>query len=276
MCTKYSEDKPYSKYKIGEVIDGSIIEKIYSYDDDREYIVFLEKSTYMVKYSSSQEENDNKIYKIISNINKINDLLIDIGDTNLTKKHSNFIATSMMKCLNKNDNCDDINKQLEIKSQNIINQRQVKGQLEYAVVCVKFVITNIIVSIILNILEIELIKYVHKEIITLFYVATFGSIGGFISVARELKNLNLNFEGIPKIYKINACLRIFIAMSAGVISYLLVKSKTIVGFLDEETINYTIFLFAVIAGWSEHFVPDMLEKVEWNLNNKNNEEENNK
>ncbi|HSC38559.1 MAG TPA: hypothetical protein VLD19_11820, partial [Chitinophagaceae bacterium] len=59
--------------------------------------------------------------------------------------------------------------------------------------------------------------------------------------------------------------RIFISMLSGIIVYALIQSDFLLGFLKKEGNNQIIYIYyvlAVVSGFSETFIPDVLGGVE--------------
>lgn len=92
----------------------------------------------------------------------------------------------------------------------------------------------------------------------IFSAVTFSSIGGVLSVAISLKNLNVDVQDNVKMKAVYGFIRIIIAMISGVIAYFLIEGRVAFGFLkDLQNIN-TYYIAFFVSGFSEKLVSNML------------------
>lgn len=66
----------------------------------------------------------------------------------------------------------------------------------------------------------------------------------------------------------NSILKFFISALAGVLSIILLKSNFIGNILNNEVNNYTYFSIAILSGFSEHLIPNLLNKIDENFKSK--------
>ncbi len=105
-------------------------------------------------------------------------------------------------------------------------------------------------------------KFIYQKIIILFYIACFGSIGGFLSISINIKKIKFNPHEKKRTYILNSIIRMSIAVVAGLVSYILLKSNFINGIIEKNINNYTYYSIAILSGFSEKFIPNLLNKVE--------------
>jgi hypothetical protein len=115
----------------------------------------------------------------------------------------------------------------------------------------------------------SLLAYTHnywniKNIHEFIYIATAGSIGGFISISRRLKDTVFARDVWPGIFVFYAVERIVIVIFASVAIYFVIKCNFAFGFFNNKIQNnlYGYIVFSMVAGFSETFLPNLLIKIE--------------
>jgi len=93
-------------------------------------------------------------------------------------------------------------------------------------------------------------------------VATCGSIGSFISVALNLKNLEIDPDAPAMISVISGVSRIMIGMIGAVLVYFLIRADILLGIISQSNSVFAILAISVVAGFSETLVPNILRKME--------------
>lgn len=114
----------------------------------------------------------------------------------------------------------------------------------------------------------NLVEVPHSWLI-LTEIITCGSLGGIFSVALGLRDLDVNIDAGPKFNMLAGASRILIALIAliaGIIVYFGVKTNVVLGTLGKENGNYGLYLAAMIAGFSESFIPNIVERITRNEN----------
>lgn len=104
----------------------------------------------------------------------------------------------------------------------------------------------------------------NKNIHELIYVATAGSIGGFISVSRRLQETVFARDVWPGIFVFYAIERIVIAIFASIAVFFAIKCNLAFGFFNNKNQNtlHGYIVFSMVAGFSETFLPNLLIKLE--------------
>jgi len=240
---------PYYLYSKGDLFAGDLIEEIFSVHTD--YIIYKAKGDYKIidyadETSLIYEKNLNKLAFLRAKLDAC------LSNKSAYKRFRNQIAIFYKQCLLGNE---DVANKLYDKIINDANLfKYYTARLIYMFSCV----------IALAILLSSCYFLRHNSYINfspLFLkVMIFGGLGGFISVAISIKKIDLDVDFFNWSQLVYGILRIIIAIICAIILYILIKS----GFLLKEFQNqkYVFFLFAIVAGFSETFVPNILKKVE--------------
>ena len=96
--------------------------------------------------------------------------------------------------------------------------------------------------------------------------ALFSLTGGFFSIVIGLYQIDFYFEKRILVFVLTSVSRIMISIFSGVVLYVMIKSNLALGFLaDTESSNpYVILVFATLAGFSESFIPNVLNNIQKN------------
>ncbi len=96
-----------------------------------------------------------------------------------------------------------------------------------------------------------------------FFCSLFAGFGGFISVTRKLLNLVIE-KGVKfTVYILYGIERMIIANLSGVVAYVLIKSGIALSFVNEVSEPlYAYIAIAIVAGFSENYIPDILINIE--------------
>ena len=97
---------------------------------------------------------------------------------------------------------------------------------------------------------------------TIFSAIVLSSLGGFLSVAISLRNLDVDIQDKFWVKTLYGFVRILIAIISGVIMYFLIEGKVAFSFLKDNQITDTYYIAFFIAGFSERFVSNMLFSFE--------------
>ena len=243
----------YVQYKVGQKICGEVIETIYSSNNEHKYIIFKPKNKNIVCFQCDSDSQDEYLAKISLNVAKVNSLLS--LEKNI-RKYLPLIAQAYMDCLSGNTN--EAIKILEEIEQKIVSIHEIRCKLFYMLYCILFVVANIVVCVVLTNYEFDSIRKLQDKLTLLFKLATFGSIGGFISVAINSKKLE--FEPTESIINssVSAFTRIFISMLSAIIVYYAIKAKIILNLSDQDM--SIVYVFCAAAGFSERFITSILKK----------------
>jgi hypothetical protein len=106
-------------------------------------------------------------------------------------------------------------------------------------------------------------KGMSSTVTTLSMIATAGSIGGFLSISLRIKVLITEVFEDRLLNFLSSVIRMMFAMLAGIVTFILVKSNIIFGFLADLEVNfYIILVLSVASGFFEQKVPELLSRLE--------------
>lgn len=106
-----------------------------------------------------------------------------------------------------------------------------------------------------------LLEYPHLR--NLFYTTAGGSIGGFFSISIGINKIVCEKDVAKWLYVLYGFERIIISILAAAIAYFAIQTNLVFGLaknLPNPTIGY--IFFAILAGFSETLIPNILTKVE--------------
>ncbi len=143
---------------------------------------------------------------------------------------------------------------------NIEYRHQFLSRIIYLVSALSLVIIGISTTLHIYTNDVFAIKNLQQFI----YIATAGSVGGFISISRRLPEMSFA-RALPRyIFIIYAMERIFISVVGALAVFFIIKSNLALGFLNVKNQNplYGYIVFSIVAGFSESFLPNLLIKLE--------------
>lgn len=142
----------------------------------------------------------------------------------------------------------------------LIHYHTIKSRLNYIVGNIVMIIIGVICSI--YVFNNNTLPIIYGNLNIYIYIATFGSLGGFISSFFQSKQMLIDINTNDFIYFFEGIVRILFSMVAAIVVFLIVKSNIILGILyDNEKNNYAIYSLAVLAGFSEQFIPSLLSSL---------------
>ena len=100
------------------------------------------------------------------------------------------------------------------------------------------------------------------EVFPYMQAMTYASIGGFLSVASTLKSIQIDSSDFGWFQFFYGAIRIIISMLSGLALYILIRSELVLPQLNYQENIFIIYILAIIAGFSESFLPNLLKKVE--------------
>jgi hypothetical protein len=257
-----------SNHKIGkEDLNGYRITKIFSRSDD--FVIYeidtniISESIRVLVYPAEQDDPNNfeeNFSKIKVDFNDVKSSLYKARRDNALK-HIISSAVAM-----------GIYGQVEDSKTSLakIKERIDVEYREHFFNKVIFLLSCLLIVVVLSTLSFlqyfnVFIKYYSKECLLcpLVYTATFGSIGGFLSVSMKLQKMELE-SGVPKyMFFVYGIERSVISIFAAIILFCLIKSKLLLGYIIElDKPIFALMTFSVVAGFSETLIPDLLGKME--------------
>ena len=123
-------------------------------------------------------------------------------------------------------------------------------------------VSSIIISLIIILTRYFILTNNDYEYLNIFFIASFcGVWGALISIFQRSKNFSLDpFTSIFYI-SFQSTTIIVLGLIFGCLFILAYKAKLILGILDGNI--YTIELFSVLSGFSERFIPELLNKIDY-------------
>lgn len=259
---------------------GRKIIKIYFKEED--YIIYrsIENKIYIL----CTEENNKKMSKGTFNLAQIYNTIDKID--NLNDKLLEQIALAYKEyCSDNIKSAEAI--LLQVKN-NILDFKRNKVNATYLIFC--FIIT--VLAIVAFIMKFFFIKdingnlqFIYKDVLNqgeirillhLINICIISSIAGVFSILISLNkkkyNYILNID--LKYHIISGLIRIFISVFAGLAIYFAIQSNIVFGFLqknfelDKEKTPFLLYFLTFIAGFSENFVPNLIDKVESDIEKK--------
>ena len=237
-------------YILGAKVSHGEITKIYT--SSPEFAIYETNNSGNVAYYLA---DDSKTL----NISDLKPLIIEIDSLTETieekKKYAQRKSAALVECFF--DRPESGKKVLESLISRIKKDRRFKSKLTYLTTAISFVIVNILIAILINmVIKDEL----HPMFVYFFTLATFGSFGGLISIMFKNVKVDMDIKGSRKIQILDSCSRIFIAMISSLVIFVFIKANIILGILNDLNNPYVIYAFAVIAGFSEKFIPDVINR----------------
>ena len=241
--------KSLSEFNEGQIFKGEKITTLYA--AKQEYLIFESDNSGRITVFTKNSE----LRTLISDINpKISIITEYLTTKQEKKKFVNQIGLAYSEAIvgnieSANKICDKIIERIELYKCNIV-------RFYYLLSCLITVLLALIISFILK-------KYNPiPELLPHFYIMTYASIGGFLSIAKNIKKIQIDSSDFGIFQIIYGVSRILISMFSGLIIYLLIKSEMILPFINNVDNISIIYLFAVVAGFSENWIPDLLKKLE--------------
>ncbi len=255
----------------GKDPSGNIITAILSKAD--EYVIYEIKTKVLsdslkVQIDTLIEEDKvpiDRFNQIRTNFAKLKGLLYKVNDDSSIKVRIAHIISHALS-----GKTEEANKQFNdlITEINSEYSKQFNHRLRYLV-------TNLVCT--LALITYALKVYYEKRFIdflqirNMVFIVAAGSIGGFISVSRRLRETVFEKDVGSIMYIIYGLERVFISIFGSVIVYFAIKSNFVFGIVNKlEKPLYGFILFAIVAGFSETLIPNLLIKLEKDGNSKNN------
>lgn len=181
----------------------------------------------------------------------------------------NIIASAIVQGLNGKveQSIDYLNKiKLRIETE---HKAQFRNKLTFLFSNLFFVFVLVLISILQLLGTFECLYGNESPIYTIVNIATFGSVGGFISVSLKLKN-KIFETGVPNfMYIAYGFERSVVSVIGAIILYFMIVSNLVLGYVMElDRPIHTLLIFSAIAGFSENLIPDLFEKLEKGIKTK--------
>lgn len=249
---KSKQKKPYD-YLIDELDnDGAEIVKIYA--KFPEFVVYRTKNAIRIDINDDNPKK-NKIkkrhLKISVRLGKIYSWLPE--ELNDSEPINKQIARAMTT--NATGNHKEAQELLEHAEERILKTKTLAGRLHYTISA--FIFTTIIT--LATLILAHAVK--SDEIQTLLYVILCGSLGGLLSISLGFSSLEIDLDATRSTNAIIGCSRVIIAISAAAFSYFAIKSEIAFTFIAKSPEHYGFYLVAMMAGFIELLIPNMMNNL---------------
>jgi hypothetical protein len=243
--------KSLADYNEGDTYMGEFISSLYAAKQD--YLIFEGDNSGEVTVATEKPELKKRCSEISLKMSIITEYLVT---KNEKRKFVDRIGLAYAEAIegnieNANKICDKIIDRIEIYKCNL-------GRFYYMLSCFGIVITAMIICYFL-----KRYKFI-PEIIPHFYIMTYASVGGFLSVAKDIKKIQIDSSDFGWFQVFYGSLRIILSMLSGLIVYVIIKSEFIspgTGANSNPSV-YFVCLLAIAAGFSESMIPNLLKKIE--------------
>jgi len=239
----------WKAYKIGgKDSKGRVIEEIYSHDDS--HIIYATSEALQFEGDLTKLDNEPEINLRLTQIRA---LAPSDGESKYI--HRALLANALTACMAGDiSNCKQ---QLKNIYDSLINRKSAAARLIY-------LWSSFLLSAFFWLLFLVLYLYfgdVWKGIIWA-QVICFSASGGVLSVAWRQQKIPVDPDKNPLMHISNGASRIVLASLSGVACYLAVKSGVVLTILEKWDSSYAVLFFCFLSGFSEKFMPNVLNSVE--------------
>ena len=233
-------DKPKSlaDYNEGDTYRGEQISKLYA--SHRDYLIYEANDSGEVTVATDSQKLRNRIAAISPRISLITEYLVSKKEKS---KFVDHIGLAYAEAIEGNIEhaqsiCDKLIGRIELYKCNI-------GRFYYLLSCFALVVIVLLVSFYLK--RCKLLP----EIFPYFQAMTFASIGGFLSVTRTLKSIQIDSSDFGWFQFFYGAIRIVISMLSGLVLYVLIRSELVLPQLNYQENIFIVYILSIIAGFSE-------------------------
>jgi hypothetical protein len=249
-----NDDEDYSKYKKGDKIENFVILDIFFVE--KNYIIFSsDDAPQGIRYYYNGDDLGRNLKKIQTPLSKLVASLDIVGEKS---KYQYNIASVYAICFNGDTDGAQglINLIFEQSTLNV--KTRTMGKINYLGFCLGITLIGLIASVIAQ----YWLDTHYSAALYYFKIAVLGSVGGFISIAIKVSRSDINFDKSYQLQIFSAISREFIGIFSALAIYLFIKSGLVIGMLTASNNVYVFYAFAVLAGFSESFVPDFFGVIE--------------
>jgi hypothetical protein len=253
---KEKPDYNLADFKVGWRVDGGPkIKRIYV--KTAEYVIYGTKRG--VKYYIADEHlpKDKRIYfKRLLEIGPELDKVISLQPKSVKSVESINKQVARSMCQGFEDKIEAAKDLLVDAKERLIRLRCLQGRLHYFFSA--FVLALAPFAFLLSIKFFNFFSGI-PGIEIYAKIMTFGALGGFLSVSLNVWQLEIDLDATRRFNFAAGCSRIFISIAAAIFVYYAIKAKLILGTLEEN--DFGTYVAAIVAGFSESFVPNIIGKI---------------
>lgn len=252
-----------SDYKSGSLIFGLTIEEVFYSNSDKEFIIVSVKE-------------DNKIHTFGPPITSIQHLLAEsnfliskIKNKKIIRRLHHQVASAINSYL-----LGEVDTSMDILSsllQKLHNREMLRKKITYIGVFFVGIIFMLILSFYTSNYESKLSQYS-----TYISIATFGSIGGFISLNLRLNAIEFDETENTFSYVVISIYKFVFALLVALISFFLIESDLILTAVVQNNHNsmFLKYTIASLAGFSESLLPNIFLGLENQITESQNDSKN--
>lgn len=229
--------------KVGDAIGNHNVSKVYSRNNGK-FVIYELNNSGIISYRCEDD-----IGKNIDNVNEVlNDVILSLTTKWLRRRYSARIADSIKDCLI--GKFQNSNNKLKSILSSILYQKTIAYRIQYLMGTIST--SLLIVLIILVFRQFNIFSSFELNIVM------FGLAGGIFSVAFNLSNIKIDILSNNKfLHYISGSSRSIIAGLSSIIMYVLIKADIMLGIIEDSS-NYVFYTFAIISGFAENYVPNIL------------------
>jgi len=241
--------------KLGDTCNGDTIGNIFYVNSD--FIVFTPKDEpYTIAFYAVNDACEGPLKKVRKDIVKLISLLKLNNDF---ESRIGYLAAIYAVVMGGDPDGAQEMIQALYRQSSLGERTRTSGKVSYLLFCLILTIISIIACLII---KYRVTGVIYAPMVMFILVATFGSIGGYISIAIKVSTTYYNFDKDLWLQILSACSRIFISMFSAVAIYAIIQSKLALGVFAEIHNNYLYYAFAILSGFSETFIPDVFNVLE--------------
>lgn len=250
------EIKKPSEYRDGDKFsDGNVLKKKFFFDDKINYIIYLNKNN-EVKYRIGPE-NENCL-------SKIRDLSMVAGEILLLsiflKKDLNLKLAYIYKLAILNQK-EEAERDLEALKKSIFSRKKMLKQFVYLLTPVILSIVFYLLSTILYIIPLDSLKIIYKYKTVFLFVG----MGSFLSISKNIKNIEFETTEMIKSYFIFAFFKYLHSLFSGTLLIFLCNGNIVNIRIEGASQEAFVRTLAVIGSFSESLVPNIFDNLGKNI-----------
>lgn len=249
----------FNEYMIGKTNRfGYEISEIL-YRAEGKYVIYICKDYQGICYDGTEDT--------LKNISSISKELAKIQMITHGKKDYSFLTAQLQIAISTaaDGNIKEAIDILDKLETNIIKIEENSGRIRYICGALLIIIIQTVIIVLFSLINYSTKIRFWNDNNVLFYMALLGSIGGFLSIIRRIKSIEIDSSNGNFLNYFNGILRMFISIICGVVTYFLIKSNIVLGIVnDSKNANsaYLTYVLTIISGFSENFIPNIFNKIE--------------
>ncbi len=235
---------------------------------DDNFIVYLDNE-YFVEWATtdSYEKFSPNFGKILNKVSLLETKSISLLSPKHIKPFRRLLGEAIARTLDMQD--DKIAEKFLHEAENYLQLRSVeRAKIWYLVTSTITCFMLLALTLTLWLNKNYVLTFLTENAFEIIIVSLTGSIGAFISVLYWIQNITMNAEAGPIIHCLESGIRIFTGVAGAFLAMLVIKANLILGITNTLTATiYPLVVIGMVAGASERFVPDLIEKFENTIGN---------